>query len=582
MHQSVTTTAHCINPACPRPYPQDIGNKFCNVCGSSLRLKNRYIPLQQLGIGGFAAIYTVWDLQAKTQQVLKVLLESSPKALAMFEQEARVLEELTKLRHPGVPKVEKEGYFQVILGNSPQRLVPCLVMEKIVGQTLEDIVRLHPQGCPQAWVLGWLKQAVEILRELHLRNIIHRDIKPSNLMLRQETGQLVLIDFGGAKQIGPAQWNSQASSTRLFSPGYSPPEQIAGGMVGPSADFYALGMTCIQLLTGKYPLDLENPKTGEFNWHPHAKVHPALAVLLDDMVQPNIEKRPANTREIFRRLREIYANRMTLKSIAIGCGQILGQGAELSGHILANSLKLLLKGIKWFTFSFTRLIVQILKGCFCTILAMIWGGIGAAVGALIGFLLAQKFPDIELPAYLIDRLPELVATIAIAITKPQMILFAIAGFGTAWGLTIAKSFGQPERRYLVAGTMGAVGYVTGWSIVQRVAPNTIIPPNDLVSMTVAASFLLTLGLGLPSHNTIHSIVAALGTGIIFASLVNLAIESLPLLAFFGLSDEFFKIVDWTNIGFTIGFFTLFGVLLAFWLGVSSYLFVPLIKKLGWR
>jgi serine/threonine protein kinase len=88
---SVASATHCINPDCLRPHPQPWGNKFCNSCGASLELKNRYIPLQLLGSGGFATIYTVWDLQTKTEKVLKVLVETAPKALELFEQEAAVL-----------------------------------------------------------------------------------------------------------------------------------------------------------------------------------------------------------------------------------------------------------------------------------------------------------------------------------------------------------------------------------------------------------------------------------------------------------------------------------------------------------
>lgn len=193
--QSVQSAIHCINPDCPRPYPQVWGNKFCNSCGAPLQLLHRYVPIQPLGVGGFAAIYTVWDLHLSRERVLKVLLESSPKALELFEQEAAVL---ASLNHPGVPRVEPDSYFVVDLG---KRQLPCLVMEKINGQTLQDILDRYPQGCPESLVRNWLNQALEILQELHRRNIIHRDIKPSNLMLRQETGQLVAIDFGGAKQI---------------------------------------------------------------------------------------------------------------------------------------------------------------------------------------------------------------------------------------------------------------------------------------------------------------------------------------------------------------------------------------------
>ncbi len=129
MPQTFPTAVHCINPDCPRPYPQTWGNNFCQSCGASLRLQNRYVPLHRLGIGGFAAIYTVFDLATQTDRVLKVLQETTPKALELFEQEARVL---MSLRHPGIPSVEPDGYFQVEIrsfapgqGTICVRYLPC-------------------------------------------------------------------------------------------------------------------------------------------------------------------------------------------------------------------------------------------------------------------------------------------------------------------------------------------------------------------------------------------------------------------------------------------------------------------------
>ncbi len=290
-------TIYCISPGCPRPYPHTWGNKFCNSCGASLQLKNRYVPLQCLGAGGFATIYTVWDLVTETERVLKVLIEPSAKALELFEQEAAVL---ASLRHPGVPRVEPDGYF-LVRDNKQERQLPCLIMEKINGQTLQEILEQHPQGCPEAWVRGWFKQAVEILQELHTRKIIHRDLKPSNLMLRDTTGQLVVIDFGGAK-IGSVL-SRQASSTRLFSSGYSPPEQIVGRSVGPASDFYALGRTMIQLLTGIYPpeLEIDNWTTMAYCSFNQSR-YPDFADLLDQLVQEDPSQRPATATAIQERL----------------------------------------------------------------------------------------------------------------------------------------------------------------------------------------------------------------------------------------------------------------------------------------
>jgi len=101
---------HCINPDCQRPYPQPRGNKFCHSCGAPLHLLDRYFPLKPLGTGGFAQIYTIWDEKTQTEKVLKVLVETSPKALELFIQEAEVL---SSFRSSGVPIVESDGYFQI-------------------------------------------------------------------------------------------------------------------------------------------------------------------------------------------------------------------------------------------------------------------------------------------------------------------------------------------------------------------------------------------------------------------------------------------------------------------------------------
>ncbi|MEC4986662.1 MAG: serine/threonine-protein kinase, partial [Oscillatoria sp. PMC 1076.18] len=315
MSLPLPASIHCINPNCPRPYPQSGNNKFCDRCGTPLHLRSRYLPLKSLGSGGFAKIFTVWDIQTETELVLKVLTTNSEKAIKLFAQEATVL---ASLHHPGVPKVHPKGYFQI---QTPEGQLYCLVMEKITGQTLEDILEKYPQGCPEAWVQNWFSQAVTILHQLHRRKIIHRDIKPSNLMLRNPASissitnqtKLVLIDFGGAKQIGRRK--RKDTSTRLFSTGYSPPEQIAGGQVTPATDFYALGQTAIELLTGKHPSELEDPLTGDLKWRHLVKVNPNFANLLDDLIQLDIQKRPATAREIQQRFAKIKPRKRQNKKV---------------------------------------------------------------------------------------------------------------------------------------------------------------------------------------------------------------------------------------------------------------------------
>lgn len=562
MQQSVTQTIHCINPDCPRPYPQPWGNKFCNGCGASLCLNNRYIPLQCLGSGGFAKIYTVWDLHRQTQQVLKVLIDNSPKALQLFEQEAFVLQ---GLNHPGIPRVEQDSYFLLSLGNPPQRLLPCLVMEKINGQTLEDLLRHYPQGCPENLVRDWLHQATEILRELHHCGIIHRDLKPSNLMLREETNQLVAIDFGGAKQISWLTRGSRGNSTRLISPGYSPPEQMAGEAVGPAADFYALGRTMIQLLTGKNLADLEEPATGELRWREHTAVTPALANLLDEMVRSEPQQRPANALKIQQRL--VATVKLKRKSHSP-----LASLSKLS----ASSIATLARSVTAITRLVFRILIAIVLACLDTTWEMLLGGMGAAIGAITGFILiswtsfGNHFAD-----WLSWHLPLLLPDVEISVWR-VMPLFAAAGLGTGWGLTLAGGFAQ-ERRPLIAGLMGIFGYSIGWLIWQESVSYALVERLLGVVSAIAVT-PLALGLGLPSHYLIHTLVAAAGTGTIFGSLVWLGFLPIDIL----INIFSFSQASLVDLIYTVAFFSLLGITMGFCLGVSSYLVVPILRRLGWH
>ncbi|BAY21709.1 serine/threonine protein kinase [Calothrix sp. NIES-2100] len=582
MSHNTQTAVHCINPDCQRPYPQPWGNKFCNSCGAPLQLLDLYVPIQPLGAGGFAQIYTVWDQKTHTEKVLKVLVESSAKALDLFRQEAAVLR---SLRHPGVPRVEADGYFLLNLSNPKPRQLHCLVMEKINGQTLEEVLKNYPQGCPEEMVLNWLTQAVQILQELHKRQIIHRDIKPSNLMLRTPTAntsmilpgmggnQLVLIDFGGAKQFSDAKVRSQSSSTRLFSSGYSPPEQVIGGHVGPSADFYALGRTMIELLTGKYPPELEDPQSGLLQWRNRVNVNPRLADLLDDMVQDDERSRPLNAKIIQRRLAKItqVSSPQALSVFIKNSLQQASARLTLFMQAVKQALREFTQAVSKITLLILKAIAQFILACLITIWAMILTGSGAILGTIAGFFLAYRtiFGD-RVAEQILYQLPGLFTeeqTVSIA----SVLVFAIAGLGTAWGLTVAGGFAQ-RRRFFVVSLMGTISYSLAWLILQLTIPRN--SNEGLVISIVFAVFLLTLSLGLRSHRIVYAVIASLGTALLFAGAIRL--EILPTIF------QFSSPIQWHQVLIPIAFFAVEGILMSFWLGVSYYLIVPGLRLLGWR
>lgn len=265
-----------------------------------LLLRERYQVVKPMRRGGFGDTWEVDD--GGIRKVLKVLYQNFPQVVELFKREAEVL---SKLRHPGIPTVESDAYF-TFKSEDSNEVVHCLVMEKIEGSNLYEWLQ-NNQPISQNKALCWLKQLVTILAQVHAQNYFHRDIKPSNIMLRPD-GQLVLIDFGAVRQITETHIIKLEAEavTKVYSQGYTAPEQFRGQAV-PQSDFFALGRSFVYLLTGKQPTAFEeNDHTFELNpqsWHKKApQISRELADLIDELMEPSLEKRPQNAEEVLYRL----------------------------------------------------------------------------------------------------------------------------------------------------------------------------------------------------------------------------------------------------------------------------------------
>ncbi|MFM8007926.1 MAG: protein kinase domain-containing protein, partial [Dolichospermum sp.] len=127
--------------------------------------------------------------------------------------------------------------------------------------------------------IAWLKQLLEIIALVHNQKYLHRDIKPSNIMIRPD-GQLVLIDFGTAREITKTYLVNGGGITAISSSGYSPLEQMRGQAI-PQSDFFALGRTFVFLLTGYQPGELYDHNLNILKWQHHANhISPLLLDLI--------------------------------------------------------------------------------------------------------------------------------------------------------------------------------------------------------------------------------------------------------------------------------------------------------------
>ncbi|XWK87735.1 MAG: bifunctional serine/threonine-protein kinase/formylglycine-generating enzyme family protein [Phormidium sp.] len=238
----------CQNPNCPNPFNPD-SNRFCSYCGANnlgTLFRNRFRVIGSIGEGGFGRTYQAEDVDKLDDPcVIKQFVPQVQgtaalnKAAELFKQEAKRLFELGD-HHSQIPRLI--AYFE-------QGTRLYLVQEFIQGQTLLEEVR---QGAfNEEQILQVLHDLLPVLKFIHESNVIHRDIKPENIIRRQKDGKLVLIDFGGAKQV--TQTSLAKAGTGIFTPGYAPTEQMAGRPCHGS-DLYSLGATCVRLLTGCLPI----------------------------------------------------------------------------------------------------------------------------------------------------------------------------------------------------------------------------------------------------------------------------------------------------------------------------------------
>ncbi|NJM88281.1 MAG: serine/threonine protein kinase [Hydrococcus sp. RU_2_2] len=261
-----------------------------------------------MGGRGFGKTYEVRDSQAwqdsqSNLKVLKILTYNHPKYVELFQREAQFL---SKLNHPGIPKIEPDAYFTYYPHNSNDPL-HCLVMEKIEGLDLKEYITRRGSCITEKRAIQWMIQLVSILKEIHDRNFFHRDIKPSNIMIRAD-GQLVLIDFGTAREVTETYMSkrSEGQVTGLFSAGYSPLEQLNGQAV-PQSDFFALGRTFVFLITGKHPSEFYDSYVDHLNWRDAIpSLSPIFTDFLDRLMARLPSQRPQSAKIILQELEEIY------------------------------------------------------------------------------------------------------------------------------------------------------------------------------------------------------------------------------------------------------------------------------------
>ncbi|MEB3340611.1 protein kinase, partial [Okeania sp.] len=158
---------------------------------------------------------------------------------------------------PGVVKMLTLEKFE-------QRLM--LVMEDFGGISLQKYIRDQNlsnliNGIDISQFFHIAIQIINTLEKLHQNQIIHKDIKPQNIIINPQTKEIQLIDFSTTTKLPKETAEIRNQNTIEGTLTYISPEQT-GRMnrgIDYRSDFYSLGITFYQLLTGQLPFISEDP-----------------------------------------------------------------------------------------------------------------------------------------------------------------------------------------------------------------------------------------------------------------------------------------------------------------------------------
>ena len=98
-----------------------------------------------------------------------------------------------------------------------------------------------------------IPSVIDGLKTLHSCGIIHKDLKPANILLSTSDNTVKLIDFGISSETDA---RTLVVTHTGKTPLYAAPETFSG-LFSELSDYYALGITVYELLSGKTPFEDE-------------------------------------------------------------------------------------------------------------------------------------------------------------------------------------------------------------------------------------------------------------------------------------------------------------------------------------
>ncbi len=233
----------------------------------------RFQLVTRIGEGGMGVVYEAIDREQNMRVALKALRTLSPDTLLRFKNEFRALADI---QHPNLISfyelIEDQGQWflsmELVTGVDFLSYVrpmtgpdgrPIAATDAQLGPETPmstgvfpkaSMKPVHGSGFDVNRLRDSIAQLARGLTALHAAGKIHRDIKPMNIRVTPQ-GRVVVLDFGLVRD---SDRDARASEVHVVgTAAYMAPEQAASKVIGPPADWYAVGVLLFESLTGKLP-----------------------------------------------------------------------------------------------------------------------------------------------------------------------------------------------------------------------------------------------------------------------------------------------------------------------------------------
>ncbi|MEH2380327.1 MAG: AAA family ATPase [Nostoc sp.] len=207
-----------------------------------------YQITEQLYSGSRTLVYRAVRESDQQAVVIKLLKREYPS----FSELVQFRNQYTLAKNLNIPGIIKPYSLE------PYQNGYALVMEDFGGISLRQFTERQPLTLEQ--FLTIVLQLTDTLHLLHQQRVIHKDIKPANILIHPDTKLLKLIDFSISSLLPRETTEIQNPNVLEGTLAYLSPEQT-GRMnrgVDYRSDFYSLGVTFFELLSGQLPFESDD------------------------------------------------------------------------------------------------------------------------------------------------------------------------------------------------------------------------------------------------------------------------------------------------------------------------------------